>query len=187
MLFDFALDEVGTIRTPRLDNNKLSSVPAKIGELKNLKILHLNNNKLSSVPAETGELKNLTYLHLSNNPLQIPQMSIAEEGPDRIKRYFEAGEHETVAQANEHRHQLCMAMAAGLFAIVAMLAVQGGGLARFEPAVGLCVILIVLAKRPVLLADGPQGNKRRAREEHHRNMVLACGGVILAAAQILVR
>jgi GTPase SAR1 family protein len=47
----------------------LSSLPAEIGQLKNLTLLDLFNNELSSLPRELGGLKNLTSLDLFNNEL----------------------------------------------------------------------------------------------------------------------
>jgi Leucine-rich repeat (LRR) protein len=50
-----------------LYGNQLSTLPAQIGELKNLTTLYLYNNQLSSLPAQIGELKNLWYLDLQVN------------------------------------------------------------------------------------------------------------------------
>ena len=47
-------------------NNKLSSLPAEIGNLINLKALDLTGNKLISLPAEIGNLINLQILNLFN-------------------------------------------------------------------------------------------------------------------------
>jgi Leucine-rich repeat (LRR) protein len=52
-----------------LNNNKLSLLPAEIGNLINLKKLCLHNNKLSLLPAEIGNLINLQELYLINNQL----------------------------------------------------------------------------------------------------------------------
>ncbi|MHC4867621.1 MAG: COR domain-containing protein, partial [Planctomycetota bacterium] len=52
-----------------LRDKNLTSVPAEIGQLKDLTRLNLSNNNLTSVPAEIGQLKNLTELDLLDNNL----------------------------------------------------------------------------------------------------------------------
>jgi Leucine-rich repeat (LRR) protein len=52
-----------------LDKNKLTEIPAKIGELVNLRELHINNNMLTTLPPEIGKLVNLTDLNVSFNGL----------------------------------------------------------------------------------------------------------------------
>ena len=47
--------------------NKLTSLPAEIGQLTSLAELRLYNNQLTSVPAEIGQLTSLTDLTLNNN------------------------------------------------------------------------------------------------------------------------
>ena len=42
-----------------LENNKLTSVPAEVGQLTSLQELNLNDNELTSVPAEIGQLASL--------------------------------------------------------------------------------------------------------------------------------
>ncbi len=52
-----------------LYDNQLSSLPAEIGNLTNLQWLSLGRNQLSSLPAEIGNLTNLKQLYLSYNQL----------------------------------------------------------------------------------------------------------------------
>ena len=58
------------IKKINLSNNQLQSLPAEIGNLRNLQILGLYNNQLQSLPAEIGNLINLQELYLNNNQLQ---------------------------------------------------------------------------------------------------------------------
>ena len=72
-----------------LNDNKLTSVPAEIGQLTALRELNLNNNKLTSVPAEIGQLTSLTVLYINGNQLtSLPAEIATREFP----------------LANSHRH-----------------------------------------------------------------------------------
>lgn len=51
------------------DVNKLSSLPVRLEEFNNLRILDLSNNELSDLPEVFGNLENLIALNLSNNKL----------------------------------------------------------------------------------------------------------------------
>ena len=67
-----------------LRNNKLTSVPAEIGQLTSLKTLILNENQLTSVPADIWQLTSLEKLHLGMNkltsvPAEIGQLTSLKE------------------------------------------------------------------------------------------------------------
>ena len=52
-----------------LSINRLTAIPAEIGQLINLTELYLNLNQLSAIPPEIGRLTNLTRLYLRDNQL----------------------------------------------------------------------------------------------------------------------
>ncbi len=64
--------EIGQLKNLKwlgLGVNKLTSIPPEIGQLKNLQKLYLQGNKLTSIPPEIGQLKNLTWLSIADNKL----------------------------------------------------------------------------------------------------------------------
>ena len=84
-----------------LSGEKLTTVPAEIGQLKNLTELRLSGNKLTSLPAEFGQLKNLTELSLGSNPIKEPPPEIVEGGIKAIGDYFESLEGEKEGKGNQ--------------------------------------------------------------------------------------
>jgi Leucine-rich repeat (LRR) protein len=50
-------------------NNQLTSLPASIGKLTNLRFLSLSNNQLTQIPESIKSLKKLKRLYLTGNPL----------------------------------------------------------------------------------------------------------------------
>ena len=61
-----------------LRGNKLTSLPAEIGQLTALEWLNLRYNQLTSLPAEIGQLTSLTELWLSLNQLTSLPAAIRE-------------------------------------------------------------------------------------------------------------
>ena len=49
-----------SLRELNLCENRLTSLPAEIGQVTSLEVLRLSDNKLTSVPAEIGKLTSLT-------------------------------------------------------------------------------------------------------------------------------
>ncbi|WP_174708277.1 hypothetical protein [Nostoc sp. TCL240-02] len=62
----------------------LTTLPAEIGQLINLKALYLHSNQLTTLPEEIGQLSNLSELYLHSNqlttlPEEIGQLSNLSE------------------------------------------------------------------------------------------------------------
>ena len=62
------------LRVLYLQGNKISKLPASIGNLKHLEKLYLQNNNITTLPASIGNLKHLEHLGLSyNNITTLPE------------------------------------------------------------------------------------------------------------------
>ena len=51
-----------------VSNNQLKTLPAEIGQLRNLQVLNVAGNKLRTLPVECSSLIALERLHFSPNP-----------------------------------------------------------------------------------------------------------------------
>lgn len=73
-LDDFALRELSSLRTLRLDHNSIRSIPDSLGDLKWLETLSCTDNKLDALPSTIGKLQKLEVLDAHNNSLtELPQ------------------------------------------------------------------------------------------------------------------
>ena len=63
------LGQLANLQVVNLSGNRLTSVPGELGGLKSLEALSLHFNQLASVPAELGNLPSLQYLGLWSNEL----------------------------------------------------------------------------------------------------------------------
>jgi hypothetical protein len=54
-----------------LNGNQITTLPARIGELKNLRVLYLTGNQIQEIPSEIGFLENLEKLSIANNAVKV--------------------------------------------------------------------------------------------------------------------
>lgn len=60
------IEKLVNLETLNVENNRLESLPAGIGQLKKLKNADFSNNRLTSLPAELGSLTQLSTLNLGD-------------------------------------------------------------------------------------------------------------------------
>ena len=65
----FANDSTDSILKKALGGNRISELPAAIGDLHQLTTLHLSRNNLTRLPDAMGRLQRLAKLSLTGNPL----------------------------------------------------------------------------------------------------------------------
>lgn len=71
------IKRIKTLQILHVDNCfELRSLPAAIGDLKQLRWLNLSYNKLTTLPPEIGKLVNLERLHVGNNHLAALPMEL---------------------------------------------------------------------------------------------------------------
>ena len=75
----------GRVEARGKDGNRLTSVPASLGNLTALTTLDLSGNRLTSVPASLGNLAALTTLDLSDNPLTVLPQQLADLQSDGLE------------------------------------------------------------------------------------------------------
>lgn len=67
------LHEIQTLLSLKVQNNKLTSIPAYFSQMKALKYLNISNNKFETFPAVVSEMSNLVDLDVSfNNIAELP-------------------------------------------------------------------------------------------------------------------
>jgi protein phosphatase 1L len=64
-----ALSELKFLEKLHLESNQLTVVPSSVGRLSSLRKLYLHNNRISSLPSDLGALRQLTHLSLHSNAI----------------------------------------------------------------------------------------------------------------------
>lgn len=67
------------LKVLNLSDNKMTGVPAEVGQLQYLEILDLSNNELTGLPNELANLKNLKILNLSGNKYSEQDLNYIKE------------------------------------------------------------------------------------------------------------
>lgn len=85
----------------KLRNNSLVDLPNDgLDTHETLRYLLLENNKLTSLPCEIGNLRHLAALNLENNPLEYPPIEVSSKG---LKSILDFLRNDYVKQASERR------------------------------------------------------------------------------------
>ena len=72
-----------------LDRNRLTALPAEIGQLTGLRDLRLDGNRLTALPREVADLlSGGLELELAGNPLQGPVFELYGQGPQALASYL---------------------------------------------------------------------------------------------------
>lgn len=72
-----ALSELKFLEKLHLENNALTCVPASVGRMSSVRKLYLQNNRIATLPDEIGELRLLTHLSLHSNQLVALPVDLA--------------------------------------------------------------------------------------------------------------
>ena len=91
-----SLGKLTNLTLLNLSDNQLSEPLKSLIKLTKLTELYLWKNQLSELPESLGNLTNLTLLSLSDNPLLKPPIEVAEEGIEKIRKYFQQLKEEGV-------------------------------------------------------------------------------------------
>ncbi|KZV83694.1 hypothetical protein EXIGLDRAFT_842752 [Exidia glandulosa HHB12029] len=83
-LDDAALDNLASLSTLKLQNNRIETLPAYFAKLRNLRYLNISNNKFDRLPDVVGEMASLVDLDISFNtigtfPPAILQLTMLEK------------------------------------------------------------------------------------------------------------
>lgn len=82
-----------------LRSNRLTSLPASVGQHNRLQTLLLQKNRITDLPVELGRVRSLSALSLSDNPLRFPNDDIIRRGCLAIKDFLKS--HDTEARLTE--------------------------------------------------------------------------------------
>jgi Leucine Rich repeats (2 copies) len=72
-----------------LGYNDVFELPECLDQLNSLRTLRVANNFLSTIPAHICEMKSLKVIDLSSNPITQPNLECCERGIQAMKRYWQ--------------------------------------------------------------------------------------------------
>ena len=84
-----------------MHNNKLSSLPDVMSELKSLKTLKVSNNDLADLNPRLALLPNLVRINIEGNPLRCIKSSLRGAGADQLKKYLKTRLSEAEVQKDD--------------------------------------------------------------------------------------
>ncbi|XP_076926006.1 plant intracellular Ras-group-related LRR protein 4-like [Bidens hawaiensis] len=83
----------------------LTSLPRSIGNLENLEELDISNNQIRFLPDSFSMLSKLHVLKAEGNPLEIPPLSIIDQGPRAIVQYMIELQEKKQVKAQPVKHK----------------------------------------------------------------------------------
>lgn len=94
----------------------LASLPEHVvGYFKDLQILDLRNNIITRLPRSIAQINPICKCTFDGNPLQVPPLSIAEQGPKSIGRYFDEIDKGCTSDTKLEVGQMGLSLIAGGF------------------------------------------------------------------------
>ncbi|XP_076933666.1 plant intracellular Ras-group-related LRR protein 4-like [Bidens hawaiensis] len=83
----------------------LTSLPRSIGNLENLEELDISNNQIRFLPDSFSMLSKLHVLKAEGNPLEIPPLSIIDQGPRAVVQYMIELQEKKQVKAQPAKHK----------------------------------------------------------------------------------
>ncbi|XP_043269579.1 leucine-rich repeat-containing protein 40-like isoform X1 [Venturia canescens] len=95
------LEDMGQLRSLRIDSNKVKEIPEEIVKLLNLEHLDLSCNELSNIPNFISIMPNLKYFGIEGNDVKNIRRDIIQCGAPRILRHLRQSFEPTKIDLNE--------------------------------------------------------------------------------------